>query len=339
MRVTIRDVAKLAGCSQATAARVLGGYSYASEETRRKVLAAAEALGYRPNRLARSMVTGRTQTIGLVVGEIDNPFFAALARAVIETVREHGYTVLLANSDENLRVEEDVLTVMKEQRVDGCVIAPVSSRKTSLDELLRSDMPVVLVDRGLAGAEVDTVLIENEEGACQAVSHLIQHGHTRIAVIHGDLDRSSNEERLRGYRRAFAEAGLPIDESLVRPAYEIEDAYRVVSELLREPDRPTALFTAHNHASLGAVHAIREAGLSVPEDIAVVGFDDTDWATLVKPQLTAVAQPVYEMGRTAAELLLRRMEGDQRPPVRVRIASRLMIRASCGDHPDHETAP
>ncbi len=328
---TARDVAKKAGVSQATVSRVAGNYGYVSVETRRKVLKAIQELGYRPNHIARSMVTNTTQSIGLVVTDIQNPFFAQLARGIEEITWKHGYTLILANTDENVQRESAILTFMQEKMVDGLVLVPASSRATPVrTALYNQKMPIVLLDRASEGLDVDTVMVDNENGAYQAVSYLIELGHRRIGMIVDSLEITTNAERLAGYCSALHDHGLAIEESLIQSCqFTRQSAYAVTAEMLKRPNRPTALFTAYNFISIGALRAIQEAGLQIPEDMSMVGFDEIDWYELNYPQLTTINQPVYDLGRIAAERLIARLKGDKTMAQEIRLKTWFVVRQSC----------
>ena len=332
MLVTLKDVARGAGVSTATAGRVLGDYGYSSAEARRKVLRAARELGYRVDAVARSLATGRTNAIGLVVADIENPFFAEAARGVSDVAAEHGHTVILANTDEDVGKEETAVTVLLEKRVDGLIVTPASSdHQENLAPLLTQGFAVVMLDRKVEGLSTDSVLVQNIEGARQAVAYLITLGHKRIGAVCDSLQITTNIERIAGYRQAHAEAGLPVDKSLIRVGgHTRQAALEETKALLALSWPPTALFAASNFMTIGALLAIRETGRSIPKDVALVGFDDMDWTTLCQPQLTTVAQPVYELGRVAAERLLARIKGDQSPPAEIRLPVELVVRESCG---------
>ncbi len=332
MSVTLKDVAKRAGVSAATASRVVGNYGYVSEETRQRVLAAVQELNYRPNVVARSMVTKSTRTIGMVVTDITNPFFAQLARGVEKVSWEHGYTLILANTDEDIHHEQAIVQVLQDKQVDGLVVVPASSTESShLLAVVDQNIPLVLADRLVNGCSVDVVMVNNEEGAYEAVCHLASLGHKRIGMILDNLDISTNQERLEGYRKAIRDSGLEVDDHLVRSCqFTHQSAYAIASELVRQNNPPDALFTANNFMTIGAIHAIQEAGLRIPEDIALVGFDDLDWNSLYPPQLTVVAQPVREMGRIAAQRLLARIAEESGPPQQIRLNTEFIIRQSCG---------
>ena len=332
--VTIKDVARKSGVSQATVSRVAGNYGYVSEANRRKVLAAIRELGYRPNVIARSMVTKSTHTIGLVVTDITNPFFAHLARGVESITWPAGYTLILANTDENPVHEEMVIRALLERQVDGLILVPASSQKSPfLEGVFQQEVPIVLLDRNVEGLSIDAVMVDNENGAFQAVTHLINLSHRRIAMIIDNLSISTNAERLEGYRHALFAAGLPFDETLVQScSYTQQSAFEITFEILCRTDHPTALFTANNFMTLGALQAIRRAGLSIPGDVALVGFDDLDWNVINSPQITAVTQPVAEMGNVAAQRLLARLQGDKTPPMEIRLRTGFIIRESCGSN-------
>lgn len=332
MKVTIKEVGERAGVSSATVSRVVGNYGYVSEKTRRKILAAIRELGYKPNAIARSMVTKSTQTIGLIITDITNPFFAQLVRGVEEVTWQNGYSLILANTDEDLRREQAMVTTLQEKRVDGLIVVPASSKPAGhLTNLLEEGTPLVLLDRAVTGCAVDVVMVDNEGGAYQAVAHLIGQGYRRIGMIVDNLEITTSLERMAGYRRALQDAGILIDESLARSCqFSQQSAYALVSEMLKSPNPPTALFTANNFMTLGALQAIQEAGLSIPRHIGLVGFDDLAWIGLNNPGLTVVAQPVLDLGRVAAQRLLARMKGDASSPQEIRLKTRFIIRQSGG---------
>jgi LacI family transcriptional regulator len=332
MAGTIRDVAREAGVSQATAARALAGYGYVSPATRHRVRKAATSIGYRPNVVARSLVSGATKTIGVVVGDIENPFFAGAARGIADVLERDGYTLLLANSDEDLGRERRAVEALRARQVDGLAVVPSSGDDGAhLAAILREGRPVVLLDRPIAGLAVDAVLVDNRAGAERAVHHLASLGHRRIGLVGDSPGIVSTGERIDGYRTALAAAGAPVDDALVSlGGSTIDEGHRLARALLDRPDRPSALFTVNNFMTAGALGAIRELNLRIPEDVALVGFDDLDWTTLVDPPITVVAQPVAELGRAVAERLLERLRGDLGPPQELRLRTRLVVRGSCG---------
>ena len=327
MAVTVKDVAHAAGVSQATAARVLGDYGYASEDARRRVESSARRLGYTPNHVARALVSRATETVGLVVGDIDNPFFAAVARGLSDVVEPRGYTLLLANADEDPDRERRALRALRSKRVDGMVVVPAPRADPAS---FADSTPLVQLDRAVRGLAADAVMVHNAAGAASAVEHLRRLGHTRIGIVSDAPQISSSSERIAGYRRVMRACGM-LDGSLVSiGGSSREEAHRAAFELLERPDRPTAVFTANNFMTHGVLLAARELRLRIPRDLALVGFDDLDWTMLVDPPLTVVSQPVTDLGRVAGERLLARIDGETGPPRRVRLDTRLIVRGSCG---------
>jgi len=332
MSVTIRDVARAAGVSTATAARALGGYGHASPAARRKVSESARQLGYRPNVVARALVSRATTTVGLVVGDIENPFFAAAARGLADVMDAHGYTVLLANADEDAGRERRAVDALRARQVDGMVVVPAPGASPEhLTELVTAGVPLVLLDRAVVGVAADSVLVRNVAGARAAVAHLAGLGHRRIGVVSDSPDITSSAERIQGYRQALRAAGIAPEPGLISIGGPTrDDGEAAALRLLDRPDRPTAVFTANNFMTVGALRAARSLALRIPEDVALVGFDDLDWTTLVQPPVTVVRQPVADLGRVAGERLLRRLEGDAGPPKRIRLDANLIVRGSCG---------
>src|SRR5947209_14659680 len=310
MSVTIRDVGEVAGVSQATAARALGGYGHVSASVRGRVDAAARQLGYVPNSVARALASGMTHAVGLVIGDIENPFFAAAARGVSDVLEERGYTVLLANSDENLDRELSAVETLRARQVDALVVVPTSAAAFPHLRAAAAEAPLVLLDRVIKGLGVDSVTVDNRGGARRAVEHLLGHGHRRIGLVSDEPEISSSAERIEGYRDALTAAGIAADEHLVSLGGPTRtDGYQATRRLFDAPDRPSAIFTANNFMTVGAMHALRDLSLKVPRDVSLVGFDDLEWTTLVDPPLTVVAQPATELGEEAARRVLARLDG------------------------------
>jgi LacI family transcriptional regulator len=322
---TIPDVARRAGVSPATAARALGDYGAVSKAARARVLAAADELGYRRNDLAAAMITGRSNTIGLVIADIENPFFARAARGVSDAARRAGYEVVLTNTDEDLAVERSAVKVLLAKRVDGIIVAPTSHRTEHLAAARDSGCPVVVLDRRVADLDADTVLVDNVAAARDVVERLLSAGHRRIAMVTGSTtpaerpaplgpDLSTGHDRVDGYLAALRDAGVAQPDGYLRTgAHTPELAQALMSELVSGPTPPTAVFASDSRVGLGVVKAIRAAGLPVPGAISVVCFDDADWTSVVNPAISVVAQPTHAMGERAAERLIARIEGDQGP--------------------------
>jgi LacI family transcriptional regulator len=332
LSVTIKDVARAAGVSQATSARALGGYGYVSPSTRRQIEKTAKRLGYRRHDVARALASNTTHTVGLVVGDIENPFFATAARGLADFLEPEGYTIFLANSDEDLDREQRLVEALWARRVDGLVLAPsVRTKSPHLEELVKADRALVLFDRPVRGLAVDVVLVDNKQGAKRAVDHLLQLGHRRIGLVSDSPEIASSAERIAGYRAALSASGIEVDEQLVSIGGSTQaEAYDAARKLWEQGRPPSAVFTANNFMTIGTLLALRDLGLRIPADVALVGFDDLDWTTLIDPPLSVVRQPVDRIGRVAGERLLARLRGDRSRPKRVRLPTELVIRKSCG---------
>ncbi|MGC3952813.1 MAG: LacI family DNA-binding transcriptional regulator [Propionicimonas sp.] len=319
---SIFDVARRAGVSRATAARALGGYGSVSDEARTKVELAAQQLGYSVNTVARSMVTGQTMTLGALIADVSNPFFARVIRGFTDGVRKDGYNVLLVNTDESIDAEIHGLKVLMEKRVDGILLAPASI--DSYDHLaaaLNQGHAIVQLDRFVPELDADAVVVDNYDATYRAVQHVIEAGHTRIAapVFRTTSDQgqanliSTMEERHRAYRDALAAAGLAAGPGYCPSVRGRQEVATAVRELLADPDRPTALFGLDDSFTMGIVDAAYASGLAIPQQVSIFGFDDTEWTTVVRPPLSVIAQPAYELGSCAAQLLLRRMRTPDAP--------------------------
>jgi LacI family transcriptional regulator len=336
---TIPDVARRAGVSTATAARALGGYGAVSGAAREAVLAAAEELGYRRNELARAMITGRTNTIGLVIADIENPFFAGAARGVSDAARESGYEVVFTNTDEDPDVERSAVRVLLSKRIDGIIVAPTSADGDHLVAAQRGGCPVVLLDRRLENFPVDTVLVDSVAAARGVVERLVAAGHERIAMVTGGVSRaertsgrpgvSTGQDRVDGFLDGLADAGIADPQAYLRTgAHNPDLAFALTKQLLALPLPPTAVFASNSRVALGVIKAIRDAGLEIPREISMVGFDDADWTSVVNPPISVVAQPTYALGRRAAELLLARLTGSEAPPAVHMLPTDFLSRAS-----------
>ncbi len=328
---TLRDVARRAGVSIATVSYVLNGTRSVSPEVEARVREAVRALQYRPNRLARGLRRKRTHVIGLVVPDSANPFFAEIARGMEDLSFAHDHSVILCNSDGDPAKEQRYLGVLIEQQVDGIALVSAHATPAHLSMLRQRRIPFVVVDRDLPGLEADCVLADNFQGGYLATRHLLERGHRRIACIAGPSELTPSADRVRGYRRALEEAGIrPREVWVQRGDFRAESGYEAARFFLSLPAkvRPTAIFACNDLMAIGAMRAIGEAGLSIPDDIALVGFDDILLASYVIPPLTTVAQPTYEMGRMAGDLLLRRLGEPDRPPARLILPVRLVVRQS-----------
>jgi DNA-binding LacI/PurR family transcriptional regulator len=329
----LHEVARRADVSVSTVSRVLNVPDKVSADTRSRVEQAIEELGYRPSRVARRLRVrrGRANMVGLIIPDIQNPFYSDIVRGVEDVAYHRDYAVILCNSDENQAREEFYLNVLVAESADGVILPPILGDEKTTARLSGLPLPVVCLDRRLSRLAVDTVVVDNRQGAYDAVTHLIRLGHRRIGLLDGPFMLSSFRERKEGYRAAHLDHGLPLDERLVASGEpRQEDGRRLAAELLALPEPPTALFAASNLITLGALEAIRDRGLEVPRQVAVVGFDDAPWAGLLACPLTTVSQPSYEMGRRAAQLMFDRLDEPARSPALVILAPTLVVRASCG---------
>lgn len=323
------DVAKRAAVSVTTVSHVLNDTRRVNDGTRRRVLQAVAELGYQPNMLARSLKTQRTFTIGLLLSDIQNPFFTTVVRGVEDVALKRGYHVFLCNTDEDPAREDEYLHELAKKRVDGLIVASAAPRDSSR-QLSSQDLPIVLMDREISGVDADAIRVDNREGMRLIAKHLVSLGHRRIGLISGPLDKVSGLERYEGLRDALAALGLELEKSLVWFGdFKLESGRDAARRLAERAERPTALVVANNQMTLGALLGIGELGLRIPHHLSVVGFDDMEWAPLVNPPLTTVAQPAYELGVGAVRMLLDRIEGETGGGSRhVFLEPRLIVRAS-----------
>jgi LacI family transcriptional regulator len=328
---TGKEVAKLAGVSTATVSRALSGSSGVRETVRSRILEAARSLSYRPNRAARDLRVRSSRAVGVLIPDIENPFFTSLVCGIEDFLGKTDYSLLLASYNEDPGQESRRLEVFRADGVGGLIFAASRAPSRLYAELGRAGMALVAVSRDIAGSRSDQVTVANQEGAHAAASHLIQLGHTRIAIINGPLVFSTARDRQAGYEDALRDAGLPLDENLVvHCAFRQSEGYAAMLQLLQLPSPPTAVFAGSNLLTLGALQAIHERQLTIPDEIAIVGFDEMPWAMSLRPPLTTVAQPAYEVGRTAAELLLARVREPSLPRRQVVLETHLIVRSSCG---------
>jgi LacI family transcriptional regulator len=325
----MRDVAERAGVSVTTVSHVINETRPVSDELRQRVLAAIDELGYQPNVLARSLRRGETHTIGMIVPDSANPFFAELARGIEDTSFEHGYNLILCNSDGDLDKELIYADVLTEKQVDGILFVAAGVSTDHIRALQERRIPVVIVDREIPDVSVDQVLTDNARGGWLATRHLLELGHRCIGCITGPSDVTPSAERVTGYRQALSEGGIPVDEVLiVKGDFQYGSGYRAARQILARDDPPTAIFTCNDLMAVGAISAAVEMGRQVPVNLSVVGFDDVRLASFANPPLTTIVQPKYEMGVLATTMLLERMRNHDIPPRRRLLDTSLLIRQS-----------
>ena len=307
---TVLDVAKRAGVAPITVSRVINNSGYISQETRMRVEEAVKELGYVPNTLARGLRSKQTKTLALVVTDITNPYFTLMARGVEDAAAASDYTVIYCNTDESEEKEEKYVNILAQRQVDGVLLVPACGNVKTLKFLLSNEINVVALDRRISGVKIDSVRSDSEDGAYCLVKLLIGLGHKRIAMITGRKDVSTAVDRVSGYRRALAEFGLGDHEQVYYGEYNQESGYKFTEQAMLQSLKPTAIFGANNFIAIGIIKALRDLKVDVPGDVSVVAFDDFPESMLGSPFLTFVQQPAYEMGRTATELLLKRISGE-----------------------------
>jgi LacI family transcriptional regulator len=338
---TIKEVADLAGVSVGTVSHVITGSVPVSDRLRRKVTAAIRRLDYHPNHLARSLKTRRTRALGIIVPDMTIPFFPRVIRGAESVALKHGYSLIAVNSHDNEARQRELLTLFRSQRSEGILLVPTAGRAPidQISRMVKAGVPIVCVDRIPEGFAVDSVSLENRAAASMGVAHLLSQGHRTIAAVTGPLTLENEKERLEGYQEALAEAGMAVEavwiwEGNLRP----EDVASMCVERLAEPGRrPDAIFCTNGPTGLGVLRALRSLGLTTPEDVGLVCFDELTVEDLFRPSITTIAQPSFDLGAQAAEILLARIEGaaKNRRPVVVRLPASLKIGESSRRPPRH----
>lgn len=329
--VTIKDVAAHADVSIATVSAVMNENKYVSPELAQRVRDSIAALGYQRNSFARGLKTQVSHSIGLIVPDITNPFYTNIARGVEDVAHAHHYSLILGNTDEDPEKEKEYLNLLESRQADGLIIAVTDRSYDYLRALPLQKLALVGIDRSLLELGVDTVMVDNKVGARTAVEHLIKLGHRRIGLMTGARGIAPTEERLAGYIEALEIHGIPVEPALIAMTRaRVDGGERGAQQLLSLEDRPTALFMMDGTMVIGALQTITKFGLRCPEDIALACFDDFTWASVMRPHLTVVDQPTYEIGKQAARLLFERLQRQERPPREIRLQTRFIVRESCG---------
>jgi LacI family transcriptional regulator len=321
----IKDVAQRAGVSPATVSRVINGSATVGGAKRELVISAIEELGYRPNRLASNFRRRQTEMIGVVVSDIENPHFTQMVRAVEDAAYLRGHRVLLCNTDEDPAKQRDYLGVLAAERVAGVILSPTDGRAAEIGQLLDHGISVVAFDRRVFDGRADAVVAQNVAGARAGTEHLLECGHTRVGCVGGPAGVQTADERLAGYEQAIAAVGL--EPRVADGGFRAEGGRRAAGTLV--DDGATALLVANNLMTIGALHAIKERGLSIPDDVAIVSIDDPPWAELTDPPLTTLAQPVRQMAEAAVGLLLERIDDGRTRRKRRAFELELRHRGSC----------
>lgn len=328
--LTIREVAAHAGVSTATVSRVLAGLGGAGPEVKGKVLQAVRELDYQPNRMARGLRVQQRKVVAVVIPDLQNPFFTGVVHGVEDVLCESGYTLLLGHSDDRADRESRHLGVLRGEGADGLILVPSNAPQADYTGLSAWKIPIVAVDRAPRGLTIDQVWSDNQAGAREAVQHLLSLGHESVALINGPAVFDVSAQRLAGYREALAGAGITVPKAWIQTGdFRQESGRAAMLKLLSLAHPPRAVLVTNNLMTLGALAAIHEQGRRIPEEVAIIGFDDMPWATSLHPALTAVAQPARELGQAAARLLLERLAEPGRPVRNVILQTQLRVRASC----------
>ena len=307
---TILDVAKRAGVAPITVSRVINDSGYISKATKERVEATIKELGYVPNTLARGLRSKRTKMLALVVTDITNPYFTLMARGVEDVAGDNNYTVVYCNTDESETEEEKYVNILAQRQVDGVLLVPARGNMKTIKFLLSNNINVVVIDRRVPEMEINSVRSNSDDGAYRLIKLLIGLGHERIAVITGSKDVSTSIDRVAGYQKALTEFGLIENELVFYGEFNQQSGYEFTHQAMMHSPKPTAIFGVNNFITIGIIKALRDLKMDVPGDVSVVGFDDLPKSMLLSPFLTVAAQPAYEMGRMAAELLLKRISGE-----------------------------
>jgi len=330
MNPTIKDVAELAGVHPSTVSRVINNDSRISEKTKEKVILIINKLGYTPNAIARGLKTKRTYTLGILIPDITNPFFAEIARGVEDAANKKNFNVILCNTDGKLKKENTYLQILRGKRVDGLILGTAHIKDKSILELERKKFPYILVCRGIKELGKNCVIVDDVEGGIMATEYLIKLGHRRIAHITGPLKTRSALNRLKGYKLALKKYEIEYREELVGEGdFRIKGGYQVMKRFLKLAEPPTAIFAANDLLALGAMQAIQKKKYHVPKDFSIIGFDDIKLASFVHPALTTIRQPMLEMGALAVKMLLKIIEEGEFNQRKIVLKPKLIIRESC----------
>lgn len=336
MKITMDEVAKRAGVSKTTVSRIINGnYAHVNQATKQRVMKVVEELNYRPNALAKSLKQMKTNVIGIVLSNLQNPFWAHVLEGVEDTCRDHGYNLMICNSNDKSELEVEHIEGLRLKQVDGIIVNPTMKNKEMFYSLVDKDFPIIAINRKIEDVPIDTVVVDNVKGAYLAVDHLIKKGMRSIAImVYPPEGISPRIERITGYKLALENNGIKVNENLIRIMEEKKGlAKEEVKKLLSQNDHPDAIFSTNNMMSLEILEGIKELGMSVPEDVKMVGYDETVWSQHLNPPLTTVSQPSYQLGEIAAKRLIDSLNNKQREESQVisitSLEPHLIIRKSC----------
>jgi LacI family transcriptional regulator len=331
MNITIKDIARIANVSYATVSRALNNHKDVSDDTKRKILGICEQLGYSPNAIARGLVTKSTNTIGLLVPDITNPFFPEVARGVEDEASKRNYNVFLCNTNWDIMKEISYFQLLLGKRVEGIIIAPVSDGTFNLAAKYTDRLPIIFIASKIDDSSHNYIVIDDIEGVMMATEHLISLGHKKIAFIGGKEGTSTFKDRLEGYKIALENNGIKPDPELVKSyGYRKESGYNGIRSLVESSNMPTAIIAINDIVALGVIEAAEEIGLNIPDDVSLIGFDDIPYASLPKIKLTTISQPKYDMGRESVNMLFDKLsQENSKQGLHKVIKPRLIIRSTC----------
>jgi len=330
MNPTIKDVARLAGVHPSTVSRVINDDFRISEKTKNKVLLIIKKLGYTPNAIARGLKTKRTHTLGMLIPDITNPFFAEIARGVEDAANKNNFNVILCNTDDKPKKERTYLEILRGKRVDGLILGTAHIKDKSILGLEKKKFPYILVSRNIEKLNKNCIIVDDVEGGIMATEYLIKIGHRRIAHITGPLKTRSALNRLKGYKLVLKKHGIEYKDELVGEGdFKIKGGYQVMKRFLKLAEPPTAIFAANDLLALGAMQAIQKKNFHIPEDFSVIGFNDIKLASFIYPPLTTIRQPMLEMGALAVKMLIKIIEEGEFNQRKEVLESKLIIRESC----------
>ncbi|MFB9750101.1 LacI family DNA-binding transcriptional regulator [Paenibacillus hodogayensis] len=330
MKTTIYDVAREAGVSIATVSQVINGKGKISEERRQEIMQIMERLSYQPSVIASALTGKKTYTLGLLIPDISNPFFAEVARSVEDQGNQHGYSLIICSTDNKDERVERYLSLLQQKSVDGIIIGTGVENKEILNPLMESSIPTILIARDMAGLDLQTVLVDDFAGGTMAAQHLLELGHQALAVLAEDPKVSSSRERIRGFKETLVGSGIDLPGHWVQTCKDdlVKEGKLKAKALLQQTQRPTALFCCNDLLAIGALQAAKELGVKVPRDLSIVGFDNTILATVTDPPLTSVSQPTESMGKLAVDLIIEQLKTKVGSTPRRVLSPELCIRGS-----------
>jgi len=327
--ITLKMVAERVGVSVNTASRAINNKSDINEETKKRVLKVAQELGYVQNATAVALRTKKTRTLGVVIADNRNPFYAEVLNGIEEAAREKNYHIILANTQRDYQKEEEAINLLLAKRVDGLLITPVQDRNDDIKKLIEANIPFVIVGRDFENIEVDAVYNDEVKGGFFATEYLIKKGHKRIAFINGFLHKSPAQGRLEGYKKALKEHGIPLDDMMVSVGdIDVEDGYERTKQMLEKNLDFTAIFAYNDMMAFGAMQAVKEKGLRIPEDIGLVGYDDISFSSLISPSLSTIRLKKQELGTESVKLLLSRINGSLEKMKKIMLNVELIVRGT-----------